>query len=1237
MSGSAGDTEGTFDDGPISQTAVFAGWKPGDIIDGRLQIMELIGKGGMGVVWRVHHREWNKELAVKMPLPALVGSPTARDRFLREAETWIDLGVHPHIVQCWFVMDIGGLPSLFLDFLTGGSLKQWIDGGHIRPGQWERILEIVIQVAEGLAYSHSRGVIHRDIKPANLLIRGDETVCVTDFGIVKTATSVDEPMPTVFDPSSLPKNLGITGTGAFLGTPQYGAPEQWGSAEEVSAGADIYALGVTLYEMCAGRRPFDADAERLAPEILIDRHLTAPAPDPRTFYPDVPADLAQLCLLCLEKDPKRRPQSMQRMQEMLEAVYKRLAGRPYRGVGAVPKEQRPDTMNNRAVSLHSLAKREEARDVWRRGLRIESGHPECLYNLTQVDKRAGKMDAEEALRRLRQARAGLPLALLCIEEQQAQEAVDILRAIAPTDGTVGPTQRALGDALMYTQQYYAAEKAYRSALTAMPADVMSQERKRLANLGKRSLGGRFLFPSPDSTFHIVVSDAHLQIMMLADSTGVLGISESTITHWNVDEECVVNRVARAQGSTAARRAWSVESLLLIEDRDAFELRRLPDLTLLGRKNGQIFAVTRNLHRMLVADRGGLHLFDVRQSNLSRLDFGPGITGEGRLLACFDQSGDQICLLLPTGQVAQPDEDNRVFPEPWPEYVDDAGDATSLLLSHSGAVLYVGHASGRLQAINFSERRVVYDLRLPYPVRKLELASTARNLVVTMESGFVVVDRSGSVLCQGDGPCVLDHQRNRLLVFHGGRLELFDLRPFRRLRVWNQVIGEPLGLSLGADGRRAASLNGGGHIDIWEVDEDSRVFERFFLLSPGRSYAEIVSASKRFRDSLGQAEEALQRDQVPAAYRHLNRARSVEGYAQSPDALDMNWKLLSTLRRGKLEAVWERLNLDGEEPGARPGPIALSEDGRQMLVSFGPRAGLYFDTGTETKNLWSWQAGDTILAAQLSRDETGKECVVILDRMGEGAFLSLADGVPYKKISLEQGRLEHLAIKGNKAYYLRPADGAVGVHDIVKGHNQGEVKRIIPPLRRFFPYAGDIVIASGDDEFGMVALGKGKAKLSPIRLKGVTLTSPLTFARYEQEASLLQFGFDDGSLLICDSGRSRPVFQLSQAASGAISGFQLVPSLSVGIASTNNGQLLFFDLHTGMLLEEFSAHRGKIQQLCVSASGRYLATASTGGHVRLWETSWTACEDEKEPPLEWLPTPTTLTKISQFLGLGGKSK
>ena len=1228
------ETGGTYGELPTARPVAFANWKPGDVIDGRMQVQELIGKGGMGVVWRVFHREWNRELAVKMPLPALVGSPTARDRFLREAETWIDLGVHPHIVQCLFVMDIAGLPSLFLDYLTGGSLKQWIDAGHVRPGQWEKVLDISIQIARGMAYAHSHGVIHRDIKPANLLVRGDERICITDFGIVKTATSVDE----IVDPSTgqLPKSLSITSTGAFLGTPQYGAPEQWGSAEEVDVGADIYALGVTIYEMACGRRPFDSDQERISPEALIDRHLTSKAPDPRTFFPDIPGDLVQLLLLCLEKDPKRRPQSMERLQEALEGVYRRVVGHPYSGVSTDPTELRPDTLNNRAVSLYSLGKREEAREVWRKGLRIESGHPECLYNLTQMDKRAGRLDSEEALRRLRQARAGLPLALLCIEEGHPQEAAEVLRALSTDTVHAGPTQRALGDALMYSGQFYAAEKAYRSALTAMPADVGSQERKRLSTQGKRGLAGRFLFPTGCSAYHVVPSEGAVSAMVLPDSSGILGVNESACTIWDIDEECVNHRAVRAQGASRMTRGWCAGGLLVVEDATAFEMRRLPDLALLGRKEGRLLAVTRELHRLLVADRSGLFLFDVRESRLNKLDFGDKLAGQGRLLACFDQEGDHLCLLLPTGQVAQPDEEYRVNPEAWPSTVEDAGDATCLLLNRTGSTLYVGHASGRLQALNFETQEATFDLRLPYPVRSLALASQARSLVVRMDHGFVIVDRLGRLLLQGDGPAEVDWSSNRALVFHQGKLELFDLRPFRRLRTWSQEVPSPVSLTLARDGRRAVSVDGNGCVDVWEVDEDNRVYERSFLLSPGRSYSEIVSASQRFRDSLGQAEAALVREQIPAAYRHLNRARSVEGYAQSPDALDMNWRLLSILRRDRLEAVWERLNISSEDAESRTGPIALSADGRHLLVTFGSQFTLYFDTGIETKALWTGSATDDILAASVTTEQDC-EAVLVIDRKGNGSIHRLKDGRRLRAISLERPSLRQVTLRGTLATYVC-ADGAIGVYDTGPGqHTVAEAPGLVPPFERVFPYHNDTVMVTCEDEFGTVSLGSKKAHMTPSHPKGLQTLSQLTYSHNDRHFPLLYLGFDDGSLALCDAGRNRVVFQLVQAASAGITAFELVPNLSVGVAATKNGQLLFFDLHTGALLEEFSAHRGRIRQLCISANGRYLATVASGGHVRLWETSWTACEDESEPPLEWLPTPTALSKLSHFLGLGGKGR
>lgn len=1224
------DTSSVFDAGPISKNVSFAGWKPGDVIDGRLEIQGLIGKGGMGVVWLVHHREWNRSLAVKMPLPALVGSPTARDRFLREAETWIDLGVHPHIVQCWFVMEVSGLPCLFLDYLTGGSLKQWIDAKHVRPGQWQRILEITIQVSEGLAYSHSHGVIHRDVKPANLLIRGDERVCVTDFGIVKTAGD-NSPAPAM-DLKNLPQDISLTGTGAFLGTPQYGAPEQWGSAEEVDVGADIYALGVTLYEMCAGRRPFDSPTEKAKPEVLIERHLTQPAPDPREFFPQVPADLAQLALLCLEKDPLRRPQTMERLREALCTIYQRLVGQAYRRVGAAPSEQRPDTLNNRAVSLYSLSKRHEARDVWRKGLRIESGHPECLYNLTQVDRRSGRMESEEALRRLRQAKAGLPLALLCIEEGLAEEAVEVLNSIkGEEESKEGPLHRALGDACMYTRQYFAAEKAYRLALASMPSDTATQERKRLASVGKRGLSGKVLFPSKESVFNVVIQDRDTRILIDPESEKVVGVSATHITVWDIAQECVLTRTARSQDGRKVTRAWLSKRHLLLEDESSFELRRWSDMELVGRKDGRILAQTPDLSTLVVSDRNGVYIFDVKKSSLDRVKFPEDFPAQGRLKLCYDHSGTRLCMLTPGGRVAQVNQENKVVIAAWPEQVEGADDVTSLRLNKTGAILYLGHASGRLQALDFTTRTPAFDLRLPFPIVHIHICVEASTFVVELEPGFVIVDKKGRVLCQGDGPVTVDRARNRCLAFQQNRLVLYDLRPFRQLRRWDQFLESPRTIRLADNGRLAVSIETGGRFDVWEVDEDNRVYERLFLLSPGKSYAEIVNASKRFRDSMTQAQDCFAGEQTAVAYRHLNRARSVVGYAQAPEALDLNWKLLTVLRRRKLEAVWERLNLESDSSGEPPGPIALSGDGRHVLVTFGSQATLYFDTGSETRELWTLKTRGITVAAEIMHPEGSSSKVVLLDSHGGGGLYSLEKGHATKALSIDRGILRRVQLSGTMAAYFSE-QGQVGLYNLLQDEVVAEVKDLSPEPQRLFPWRDESLIVVSGEHTSTLSLPRGK--LRPLKFKNVETNSPLLFADSLPELSLLFLGFGDGLVVVCEHSRIKPILKLHHPGAGGVTGFLMVPTLSLGIASTDQGRLLFWDMHSGLLLDEFSAHRCGIIDLRASRSGRYLLTSGSDGQVRLWETSWRCDESQSEPELSWLPAPTALSKLGKFLGFGG---
>ena len=185
--------------------------------------------GGMGSVWRVHHKSWNTDLAMKRPQPRFFaeGSERRKAAFIAECEHWIDLGLHPGIVSCYYVREIGGVPTVFSEWMDGGSLKDAIRTGRLYDGTetevQERILDIAIQAARGLRYSHERGLIHQDIKPGNLLLSKDWEAKVADFGLAKAYSDPDK---------------GKT-SGSFAGyTPEY-CPEEQANGEEPASWMDV--------------------------------------------------------------------------------------------------------------------------------------------------------------------------------------------------------------------------------------------------------------------------------------------------------------------------------------------------------------------------------------------------------------------------------------------------------------------------------------------------------------------------------------------------------------------------------------------------------------------------------------------------------------------------------------------------------------------------------------------------------------------------------------------------------------------------------------------------------------------------------------------------------------------------------------------------------------------------------------------------------------------------------------
>ena len=268
-------------------------------------IEQELGGGGMSRVFLAEETALERRVVVKVLPRELTGGVNV-DRFRREIVLAAQLQ-HPHIVTLLSTGQVGGVPYYTMPYEEGRSLRAHLrERGPLPIGETVGILG---DVAKALAFAHERGVIHRDIKPDNILLCGGAAV-VSDFGIAKAVSdSKDTPPPTVTGES-------LTQIGMSIGTPTYMAPEQAAADPDVDFRADIYAFGVTAYEMLAGRPPF-CD---LSPRKLLAAHLSQPPEPIRARRPDTPPALADLVMRCLAKEPADRPQHASELVRVLEIV-----------------------------------------------------------------------------------------------------------------------------------------------------------------------------------------------------------------------------------------------------------------------------------------------------------------------------------------------------------------------------------------------------------------------------------------------------------------------------------------------------------------------------------------------------------------------------------------------------------------------------------------------------------------------------------------------------------------------------------------------------------------------------------------------------------------------------------------------------------------------------------------------------------------------------------------------------
>jgi serine/threonine-protein kinase len=260
---------------------------------------ELTG-GGMALVFVADDHDLDRKVVIKILPPEMAASVSA-ERFRREILTVARLQ-HPHIVTVLKAGDLDGLPYFVMPYVDGESLDVTLRRRHTLGVR--ETLAVMKDVARALAFAHERNVVHRDIKPGNILLASGSAT-VTDFGVAKALSSARR---------SGEKGAGITNTGMSLGTILYMAPEQAAGDPDIDGRADIYALGVTAYEMLSGRAPY----ANLNPREMLTARLTLPPRPLSTVRKDVPAGLERLIARCLSIDPADRPQTAAALVEALE-------------------------------------------------------------------------------------------------------------------------------------------------------------------------------------------------------------------------------------------------------------------------------------------------------------------------------------------------------------------------------------------------------------------------------------------------------------------------------------------------------------------------------------------------------------------------------------------------------------------------------------------------------------------------------------------------------------------------------------------------------------------------------------------------------------------------------------------------------------------------------------------------------------------------------------------------------
>ncbi len=367
-------------------------WRPGDILLDRYQV-EKVFSGAMGKVYIAEHLGWKIQVAIKAPKPEVIADPEGAKRVMNEADNWVRMGMHPNVATCFYVLNIEKIPYLFIEYVDGGDLGDWLKSGKCRDIR--TIISMAVQFCHGMEFTHARGIIHRDIKPQNILLTKNALLKITDFGIIQTNNSQPDGQ------GKLSQNSKNEDTVGFRGTPGYASPEQFRDSHAIDKRTDIFSFGICLWLMLCGKKPYSNNAVKEEAKPPNSMHKTK-----------FPAILLKVLKKSVAFDPDQRYQDFISLRHDLNQAYIELfkITCPYMEMNF--SDLQAENLNNRAVSCLELGRIKEGATLIDKALSCNDILPEAIYNFTLLRWKNGNIKPEHLLRQLAATKQRLPKSII---------------------------------------------------------------------------------------------------------------------------------------------------------------------------------------------------------------------------------------------------------------------------------------------------------------------------------------------------------------------------------------------------------------------------------------------------------------------------------------------------------------------------------------------------------------------------------------------------------------------------------------------------------------------------------------------------------------------------------------------------------------------------------------------------------------------------------------------------------